>query len=83
MELLTILQWAIGALLVGLLIYFKFVRQPVAKPTECESRCVDGVCFPSCNPRLSIGDHGSETMTSQPSSEIPSATESDETKKDV
>ena len=52
----------IGLLLLAWVVYKKFVALP-PRPTECETKCADGVCFPSCspNPKLSIGEHGSET----------------------
>jgi hypothetical protein len=73
----TLILIGIGLLLLAWVVYKKFVALP-PRPTECETKCVDGVCFPQCstssNPKLSIGDHGSETIND----EQPVETQSEE-----
>ena len=59
----TLILIGVGLLLLAWVIYKRFIALP-ARPTECETKCVDGVCFPSCNPRMTVDDHGTNTMTS-------------------
>ena len=45
----------VGLLLLAWFIYRKFVMIPT-HPTQCEMRCEDGVCFPSCSPSSILED---------------------------
>ena len=71
MEHMTMLLIGLGLLLLAWVVYRKFVALP-PHPTQCETKCVDGVCFPSCspdsnpdyNPTMNIGDHGSNALAS-------------------
>ena len=80
MENTTLLLIGVGLLILAWIVYKKFVALP-PRPTECETKCVDGVCFPSCNPKLSIGDHGSETMTQDAPADITTPAEHPSNKK--
>ena len=59
----TLILIGVGLLLLAWIIYKKFIALPT-RPTECETRCVDGVCFPNCNPQMTVDDHGTNNMTS-------------------
>ena len=85
MEHMTMLLIGLGLLLLAWVVYRKFVALP-PHPTQCETKCVDGVCFPSCspdsNPTMNIGDHGSNALASDTVSEdISTSPKNDDVKK--
>ena len=60
METTSVLLIGLALLLLAWVVYKKFVALPPS-PIECETRCVDGVCFPSCQPTSTNDTNQSST----------------------
>lgn len=57
MDNFTFLLIGIGLLILSLFLFKKYIALPQLLQSNCDTKCVDGVCFPSCNPKLNINNY--------------------------